>query len=138
MDASSDMCSAPAIPWDWTRDTAPTGSSLRGFQEIALLKALKNARGRDRTQIRREYFAAVTSGGARYFIHKVARMAANIRIRAVRRREPALLSLFRPPPTRRWIAEPGQRPSARTTAGGTAPIVPFERLMFAATDETRV
>lgn len=90
---------------DWTRDTVPIGSSMRGFQEIALLKALKNARGRDRAQIRKEYFAAVTRGGAKFFIHKVARMAANNRIRAVRKREPALLSLFRTPPTRRWIAD---------------------------------
>ena len=44
-----------------------------------------------------------------------------------------------PPPTDPTLdRRPGQRPSARTTAGGTAPIVTFERLMFAATDEMRV
>lgn len=38
---------------DWGQDQRPIGSSLRGFQEVALLKALTVARGRERRQIRR-------------------------------------------------------------------------------------
>ena len=70
---------------DGTRDTEPVGSTLRGFQEIAMLKALKNARGRDHAQIRKEYFAASTKGGAKFFIHKVAQMARNNRLPAISR-----------------------------------------------------
>lgn len=92
--------------YNWTRDTGPVDPTLRGFQEIALLKALKNARGRDRAQIRKEYFAAVTSGGAKFFIHKVAQMARNNRAPVVRRHESAIMSLFRLPPTRSWVADP--------------------------------
>jgi phospholipase C len=93
--------------YDWTRDIEPVGSSLQGFQEIALLKALKSARGRDRAQIRKEYFAARTKGGAKYFIHKVALMTQNTRISAVSKRKPGFLaSLFRPIPLRPWLADP--------------------------------
>ncbi len=92
--------------YDWTRDTGPVGSALRGFQEIALLKALKNARGRDRARIRREYFTASTKGGAKFFVHKVALMARGNRMPAVRRARPGILSLFRLPPARQWVADP--------------------------------
>ena len=91
---------------DWSRDTEAVGSALRGFQEIALLKALKNARGRDRVQIRKEYFAAATKGGAKFFMHKVALMAHANRTSIARLRERSVLSLFRSPPVRRWVPDP--------------------------------
>ena len=84
-------------------DTEPVGPTMRGFQEIALLKALKNARGRDRQQIRKEYLAASTRGGAKLFIHKVATMARGNRISAVAAPRLALLPPFR---ARRWLADP--------------------------------
>jgi phospholipase C len=90
---------------DWSRDTEAVGPAMRGFQEIALLKALKNARGRDRAQIRKEYFAAATKGGAKFFMHKVALMARSNRTPVARQRERSLLSLFRLPPTRQWIPD---------------------------------
>ena len=90
---------------DWSRETEPVSSTLRGFQEIALLKALKNARGRDRAQIRKEYFAAVTKGGAKYFRHKVALMARANRTSVPRDRRRSLLSLFTLPRTRRWFPD---------------------------------
>jgi hypothetical protein len=73
---------------------------LRGFQELALLKALVVARGSDRPQIRREYLAATTLGGAHYFIRKVAIRARHLRL-------PAPRPKFRPPlltraPKRVW------------------------------------
>jgi hypothetical protein len=70
------------------------------------LKALKNARGRDRAKIRREYFAASTKGGAKFFIHKAAVMTRENRMPAVRRARPSMLSLFRLPRTRQWVADP--------------------------------
>jgi phospholipase C len=91
--------------YDWTRSYEPPGAALRGFQEIALLKALKNARGRDRTQIRKEYFAAVTKGGAKHFIHKVAQMTGKTRVSYRPERKPAILSPFGLPPTRQWTAD---------------------------------
>jgi phospholipase C len=91
--------------YDRMRDTEPVSPALRGFQEIALLKALKNARGRDRIQIRREYFAASTKGGARFFIRKVAQMTRNNRMPVMRRAWSDILSLFRLPPTRPWTAD---------------------------------
>jgi phospholipase C len=91
--------------YDWTDDNRPAESTLRGFQEIALLKALKNARGRDRTQIRREYFAAVTRGGSKYFIHKVALMMNAHRTPVVRSKISSVIALFRQPPTRPWNAD---------------------------------
>jgi phospholipase C len=90
---------------DWSRDTEAVGPAMRGFQEIALLKALKNARGRDRAQIRKEYFAAATKGGAKFFMHKVALMARSNRPSVARQRERSLWSLFRLPPTRQWIPD---------------------------------
>ena len=77
---------------------------MRGFQEIALIKALKNARGRDRQQIRKEYLAADNHDGARRFIHKVASFAADARLPARRRVSLfRVLSSFRP---RKWTSEP--------------------------------
>jgi phospholipase C len=90
---------------DRTRDDEPVGSTLRGFQEVALLKALKNARGRDRAQIRKEYFAADTKDNARFFIHKVAQMTRGNRMAAGHRIRRRVLSLFRLPPTRRWVSD---------------------------------
>jgi len=92
--------------YDWLRDSEPVGSTLQGFQEIALLKALKSARGRDRAQIRKEYFAARTKGGAKYFIHKVALMMQNTRLSAVPKRKPGFLARFRSIPLRPWPADP--------------------------------
>src|SRR5262249_13630264 len=40
----------------------PVASTMRGFQEVALLKALTVARGRDKRQIRQEYLAARLEG----------------------------------------------------------------------------
>jgi phospholipase C len=91
---------------DWTQDTEPIGSTLRGFQEIALLKALKNVRGRDRTQVRKEYLAASTKGAARFFIHKVAQTTRGNRFAAVPRPGRKVYSLFRFPKTRRWAPDP--------------------------------
>jgi phospholipase C len=91
---------------DWTRDTQEVPSSLRGFQEVALLKALKNARGRDKPQIRKEYFAANTMGGAKHFIHKVALMTAVNRLSAVPDRAPGIFAFLRSIPQLRWTADP--------------------------------
>jgi phospholipase C len=91
---------------DWTRDPEPLGSTLKGFHEIALLKALKSARGRDHTQIRKEYLAATTKGGAKYFIHKVATMTTENRLSARLERKSRFRSLFRSKPQHRWIADP--------------------------------
>jgi hypothetical protein len=71
---------------------------LQGFQEIALLKALKSTRGRDHAQIRKEYLAARTKGGEKYFMFKVAMMTMGNRLSAVTERKLGFLSLFRPMP----------------------------------------
>jgi hypothetical protein len=65
---------------DWRKNSQPVGSSLRGFQEISLLKALTISRGRDHRQIRKEYLAEQTRGGARYFMRKVAVTAQQLRL----------------------------------------------------------
>jgi phospholipase C len=103
--ASADT-SQPAAH-DWRRDREPVGASLRGFQELALLKALVTARGQDRPQIRREYLAATTRGGARYFIRKVALLARQLRLPApsTNRRRLRLPFLTRAP-KRVWQREP--------------------------------
>ena len=88
------------------RGAEPIGPTLRGFQEIALLKALKNARGRDRQQIRKEYLAADTRGGARRFIHKAATMARGNRISVAKARRRGILAAFLSFPTRKWLADP--------------------------------
>ena len=92
--------------YDWTLNPEPAGSTLQGFQEIALLKALKSTRGRDHAQIRKEYLAARTKGGAKYFLHKVAVMTKANRLSAVPLRKPGFLSLFRRMPQVRWLADP--------------------------------
>jgi phospholipase C len=92
--------------YDWTRDNEEGGSSLRGFQEVALLKALKNARGRDRPRIRKEYFAATTKGGAKHFIHKVARMTAENRSSPLPARAPGFFSSLLPTPRVGWASTP--------------------------------
>ncbi|CAN7741052.1 alkaline phosphatase family protein [Variovorax sp. LjRoot178] len=92
--------------YDWTRDTQEAGSSLRGFQEIALLKALKNARGRDRAQIRKEYFAATTKGGAKHFMHKVAQMTGKERVSPLPGQAPGIFTSLVPLPRRAWIPTP--------------------------------
>jgi phospholipase C len=91
----------------WTRYRGPVDSSLRGFLEIAFLKALALARGRDRRQIRKEYLAVETHGGARRFIRKVAFMSQGVREPApgVRRRRPAR-RLFGIAPQRKWWPDP--------------------------------
>jgi hypothetical protein len=99
--------------YDWTRSTEAIGTSLRGFQEIALLKALKSARGRDRAQIRKEYLAAVTQGGAKFFIHKVAKMTRTLRV-APAARAPTVFSLFRGPQLRPWSADATSRYRRKT------------------------
>jgi phospholipase C len=83
---------------------APIGGTMRGFKEVALLKALKNAHGRHRQQIRKEYLAADNHAGARRFIHKVAVFTRGNRPPAPRRAGPfRVLLSFRP---RHWTAEP--------------------------------
>ena len=93
----------------WQRDDEPLGpSTLRGLQEVALLKAITVAKGRDKRQIRKEYLAVETHGGARHFMRKVAIMARQIRlpVRQARRLLPP--RMFRLPSPRRWPAEPLQ------------------------------
>jgi phospholipase C len=92
---------------DWRQYQQPVESSLRGFKEVSLLKALKVARGRDRPQIRKEYLAAQTRGGARHFIRKVALMSRQLRLPAPGTKKPI------PPkrisgvaPKRQWQNEP--------------------------------
>jgi phospholipase C len=95
---------------------APIGGTMRGFQEIALLKALKNARGRDRQQIRKEYLAADNHDGARRFIHKVATFVGDARLPGRQRVDLfRVLRSFRP---RQWTAEP-----VSAYRGGPAPRV---------------
>jgi phospholipase C len=105
--ASASVDAAEPSAHDWRRDRQPVGSSLRGFQEVALLKALVVARGRDRPQIRREYLAATTRGGARYFIRKVALLAQRLRQPAPGARRLRLrLPLLTRPPKRVWRSDP--------------------------------
>ena len=92
--------------YDWTRDNGEVEPSIRGFKEIALLKALQNARGRDRAQIRKEYFAASTRGGAKHFLHKVAQMTAEIRVSPRPERAPGIFASLLPSPRRAWIPTP--------------------------------
>ena len=91
---------------DWVGDREAVGPTMRGFQEIALLKALKNAKGRDRPLIRKEFFAANSKGGAKFFIHKVALMTQQNRVSALRQRRLGNLPLLLPTPKRRWVADP--------------------------------
>jgi len=93
---------------DWRKNSQPVGSSLRGFQEISLLKALTISRGRDHRQIRKEHLAAQTRGGARYFMRKVAVMAQQLGLPppSVSRPAPPRNWLFSLAPGRRWRAEP--------------------------------
>ena len=92
--------------YDWTRDNGDVEPSMRGFKEVALLKALKNARGRDRAQIRKEYIAATTRGGARHFMHKVAQMTAEIRIPGPLKRASGVFASVMPSTVRAWAPTP--------------------------------
>jgi phospholipase C len=115
--ASAGGDGADRLSYRWQNDDRRPGSSLRGFQEIALLKALRSARGRDREQIRKEYFAALeTRGGARHFIHKVAALLRDQRISAVTSRR-ARLSFFGRPPSVPWPADPVDAYRRRPTRG---------------------
>jgi len=110
----------------WQQDNQPIGAStLRGLQEVALLKALTIARGRDKRQIRKEYLAVATHGAARHFMRKVAIMARRIRLPAAARTKGLLpLRMFRPLSPRQWPAEPLQnyrRAAASPVPPGTAP-----------------
>jgi phospholipase C len=88
---------------DWRRDRGRVGSTLRGFEEVALLKALVVARGRDRPQIRREYLAATTRGAAHYFMRKVAVLAQNLRVPPPGSRRPRIrLPFLARAPQRVW------------------------------------
>jgi phospholipase C len=103
---SSDL-SAKDRRHDWRLDQQPVESSLRGFQEVALLKALTIARGRDRRQIRKEYLAAQTRGGSRHLIRKVAIRAQQLRSPAPATKKGLLLRrLFGLAPRRRSQSEP--------------------------------
>jgi hypothetical protein len=67
---------------------------------------LKNARGRDRRQIRKEYLAATTKGGAKHFIWKVAQMTAEIRRSPLPGRAPGIFASLLPTPRRAWVPTP--------------------------------
>jgi hypothetical protein len=56
--------------------------------------------------MRKEYLAAVTHGGAKFFIHKVALMALSNRVALSRGPGPRASSLFRLPAPRHWVADP--------------------------------
>jgi hypothetical protein len=109
------LLAAEGNAWQFDRESL-TPSTLRGFQEVALLKAMSTARGRDRQQIRQEYLAVRTRGAARHFMRKVAIMARHIRLPATVRSK-GLISprMFLKPPRRQWQSEPLQsyrRPDA--------------------------
>jgi phospholipase C len=108
---------------DWQKNWQPVGSSLRGFEELALLKALTIARGRDRRQIRKEYLAAQTRGGARYFIRKVAIMAQQLRLPppGSRKASPPRRWLFGIAPQRLWRADPLHEYRATPAPSGSVP-----------------
>lgn len=104
-EASSDL-RAEGQASEWQRDGRPVGSTLKAFQEIALLKALKIARGRDKQQIKREYLAARTHGGAKHFIRKVAIMTQRLRSPAPGATKPnPRRKVLRTPPPREWWSE---------------------------------
>jgi len=63
----------------WYEITVPL--SVRGFLEVALLKALAMARGRDKKQIMAEYRAIRTRGEAHEFMHNVALKARALQVR---------------------------------------------------------
>ena len=91
----------------WRDYRGPVDGSQRGFLEIALFKALALARGRDRPQIRKEYLAIQTHGGARRFMRKVAFMAQGTRVPAPGVRGKTKRStLFGLSPQRTWWADP--------------------------------
>jgi phospholipase C len=93
----------------WRADRRSIDPNLRAFMEVALLKALALARGRDRRQIRKEYLATESHGGARRFIRKVAFMAQGVRKPPpnVRARTPrSWNTIFSLSPQRRWWADP--------------------------------
>jgi len=94
------------LSFDWRQDRTPIGPSLRGFLELALLKALAATRGRDRRQIRKEYIAAQTRGGARHFIHKTGQLTNDLRASVVRRRVAPLAGFFTRPPRLKWPKDP--------------------------------
>jgi hypothetical protein len=105
--ATATDASTDDLRHDWRQDQQPVESSLRGFKEVSLLKALKVARGRDRPQIRKEYLTAQTRGGARHFIRKVALMSRQLRLPAPGTKKPV------PPkrisglaPKQHWQSEP--------------------------------
>lgn len=120
---------APGEPgYEWMLDPTPVSAVLRGFKEVALLKALTLARGRDREQIRKEYLAAQTRGGARHFMRKAARLSREVREAAVRRG--AVARLLLPPPKRDWPATPihayriAENMAGRAARGADRPPVP--------------
>ncbi|MBB5421748.1 hypothetical protein HDG42_007833 [Paraburkholderia sp. JPY171] len=122
---SSDvLLAAEGNAWQFDREPL-TPSTLRGFQEVALIKAIKIARGRDRQQIRKEYLAVQTHGAARHFMRKVAIMARQTRLPATMKRKGLIPPrMFEMPPRRRWLPEPLQN-YRRTPASPGGP--PEER-----------
>jgi hypothetical protein len=92
----------------WRADRRSIDPNLRAFMEVALLKALALARGRDKRQIRKEYLATESHGGARRFIRKVAFMAQGVRRPPpnVPERQARLWNtIFSLSPQRRWWAD---------------------------------
>ena len=87
------------------------------------MKALTIARGRDRRQIRKEYLAAQTRGGARYFMRKVAIMAQQLRLPppGAHKVSPRRSWLFGFAPRRRWRADPLHTYRATSAAANTEP-----------------
>lgn len=86
--------------------SAMPSSTTVGFLQVAYLRALATARGRDHPRIKREFAAVTTEGGARHFMAKTAVMVAPD-VRTARHR--TLLGKWFPlPQKRRWIPTPLQ------------------------------
>lgn len=84
--------------------SAEPQSTTVGFLQIALLRALTTARGRDHARIRREYAMIRTEGGARHFMAKTVRMIIpQERINSGRSSLERFLFL---PAKQRWIPTP--------------------------------
>lgn len=119
--------SGPVTPggkgYEWMLDPEPLGPTIRGFKEVALLKALAIVPGRDRDQIRKEYLAATTRGGARHFMRKVARLSRSEKRDGARRS--AFVRWLFPNPKRKWIETPGH--AYRMARGWGAGETPRER-----------
>jgi phospholipase C len=106
----------------WQSDSRSlAASTLRGFLEVALIKAMTVTRGRDHQQIRKEYLSVQTHGAARHFMRKVAIVARQLRLPATLKSKGLIPPrMFDRLPRRDWIADPLQDYRRTTpTPGGT-------------------